>query len=82
MTDKPQTELPAPVLPSRMEISFQYQCPFCGVGVRILRPIQPVLVNCPACSGTFPIAPVNESDLNFFRIMTADGKACVQIDYL
>ncbi len=82
MADKHESQLPAPVLPSRVEIAFQYQCPFCSTGVRILHPVQPVIVKCPRCHEAFPIAPVSEKDLAFFHILTSDGRACVQMDYL
>ncbi|MDO5536497.1 MAG: hypothetical protein Q4F72_03065 [Desulfovibrionaceae bacterium] len=78
----PTKRLPDPVYPSGMEIAFYYACPNCRKVIRVMSPTKAVLVTCPQCHQQFPIVPVDEADLNFFHIMTADGRAAMSGDYL
>ncbi len=71
-----------PVKPSGIEIICFYTCPFCGRDVPVMAPTQPTMARCEACSGEFPIVPVDERSIRFFKLITANGKAAVDSDFL
>ena len=71
-----------PVQPAGMEIICFYPCPFCEREVPMMAPSQPAMVRCDACGKDFPIVPVDERGIRFFKIITANGKAAVDPDFL
>ncbi|WP_028587104.1 hypothetical protein [Desulfocurvus vexinensis] len=71
-----------PVKPSGMEIICFYPCPFCSREVPLVSPTQPAMVRCDACGKDFPIVPVDERGVRFFKVMTANGRAAVDPDFL
>ncbi|NCC24842.1 MAG: hypothetical protein EOM25_06550 [Deltaproteobacteria bacterium] len=71
-----------PVRPEKMEIIFIYPCPFCGHKVPILAPTESCMIRCDGCHRSFPGAPVDGLNLRFLKVMTDEGRACVDQDYL
>jgi transcription elongation factor Elf1 len=71
-----------PVKPSGMELVFFYTCPFCGQNVPMASPVKPGLAQCGGCRGRFPVVPVDERTVQFFKLMTAGGKAAVDPDFV
>ncbi len=72
----------APVRPAGMEIIFMYPCPFCGREVPLIAPTQPSMVQCDACRKGFPIVPVDEKHIRFYKAMLANGNAAVDPDFI
>ena len=71
-----------PVAPEGMELLFFYPCPYCGRRVPVVSPTQAAMLPCDACKKPFPILPVDERGLRFIRIMTHNGQAAVDPDFL
>ncbi|MDR1857175.1 MAG: hypothetical protein LBR22_08490 [Desulfovibrio sp.] len=71
-----------PVPPDGMEILFFYQCPHCNRHVPVVNPIEPNMIVCEHCAKRFPIIPVDDSVLNYIRIMLAGGKAASSPDFI
>lgn len=71
-----------PVPPDGMELIVFYKCPYCSRHIGLPAPIEPRMLPCDVCHHTFPIIPVDESDLQYLRIMTAGGKALADPDFL
>lgn len=77
-----QAPLLDPIQPAGMDLTFHYVCPYCHTVTRVGAPTQAMVINCSKCRKQFPIAPVDELILNFFHIITCDGRAMVSTDYL
>lgn len=71
-----------PVAPDSLELLFIYSCPHCGQRIPVSAPTQPAMLPCPACHKSFPIVPVDERGLRFIRLMTNNGRAAVDPDFL
>lgn len=71
-----------PVTPSGMTVVFYYDCPACKAHLPMQAPTQPAVLTCPNCGQRFPIVPVDEATLQFMQIMTDDGRAAANPDYL
>jgi DNA-directed RNA polymerase subunit RPC12/RpoP len=71
-----------PVKPTNVELIFMYPCPACGRDVPTISPVKPALVRCDACQQRFPIVPVDERTIKFFKIMLAGGKAGIDPDFM
>jgi DNA-directed RNA polymerase subunit RPC12/RpoP len=71
-----------PVKPAGMEIIFLYQCPHCGREVTLIAPTRPAMAQCDACRKSFPIVPVDDRALRYFKIILAGGKAAIDPDFL
>lgn len=71
-----------PVKPSGMELICFYPCPFCSRDVPIVAPLSPGMIRCDACTKEFPVVPVDERSVRFFKLMTGNGKAAVDSDFL
>ncbi len=71
-----------PVKPEGMEVIFLYPCPFCKRNSPLVSPSQPTMAGCEHCGGRFPIVPVDERSIKFFKLMLADGKAAVDPDFV
>lgn len=71
-----------PVAPCGMEMLFLYRCPHCGRKTAIIAPTQPSLTQCEACGMQFPLLPVDEHTVRFFKTMLADGQAAVDPDFV
>jgi uncharacterized Zn finger protein len=71
-----------PVHPSGMELICFYPCPFCDREVPLVSPTQPAMVRCDGCGKDFPIVPVDERGVRFVKIMTGNGRAAVDPDFL
>ncbi|WP_027177400.1 hypothetical protein [Maridesulfovibrio hydrothermalis] len=72
----------SPVKPSGMEIIFMFTCPFCGRDVPYISPTQPAMAQCDACRRKFPIVPVDEKVIRFYKTMLANGHAAIDPDFL
>jgi len=71
-----------PVKPVGMEVIFFYPCPHCQREVPLVAPVQPAMVRCDACGQHFPIVPVDERGVRFMKIITGQGKAAVDPDFV
>ncbi|BBD07852.1 hypothetical protein [Desulfovibrio ferrophilus] len=71
-----------PVKPAGMEIICFYTCPFCERDVPMMAPTQPTMARCDSCQNNFPVVPVDERGIRFFKMMTANGRAAVDSDFL
>ncbi len=71
-----------PAVPVGMDIVIHYICPHCRRRIRVPAPTQPGTIACPQCRHRFPIVPADERTLAFIRIMTADGAAAANPDFL
>ncbi|WP_319780260.1 hypothetical protein [Maridesulfovibrio sp.] len=71
----------SPVKPSGMELIFMFPCPFCGREVPYIAPTQPAMATCDACRRNFPIVPVDEKIVRFYKTMLENGKAAVDPDF-
>ncbi|SDL62052.1 hypothetical protein SAMN05660337_3408 [Maridesulfovibrio ferrireducens] len=71
----------SPVRPSGMEIIFLYPCPFCERSVPFVAPTRPVMVQCDSCRKNFPIVPVDEKLVRFYKTMLANGHAAIDPDF-
>nr|WP_209280091.1 hypothetical protein [Desulfobaculum xiamenense] len=60
---------------------FFYPCPHCGHSVPLVAPVQPATVRCDACSRRFPIIPVDERAQRYFKVVTNNGRACIDPDF-
>ena len=70
-----------PVAPSRTALIFFYDCPHCHGEVPCQTPMEPDFLTCMFCGEKFPIVPVDFNTVNFFRIMTAEGKALADSEF-
>ncbi len=71
-----------PVAPSGMHLYFSYECPSCHRPTDVESPSQPGVIRCAWCGSRFPIIPVDPYVTDYVRIMTCDGKAAADADYL
>lgn len=71
-----------PVKPAGMEIICFYNCPHCSRDVPLMAPTQPTMARCDGCGQDFPVVPVDERDIRFFKMMTSNGRAAVDSDFL
>lgn len=71
-----------PVRPMGMEIVFLYPCPHCAREVTLIAPTRPTMAQCDACRKSFPIVPVDDRTLRYFKIMLNGGKAAIDPDFL
>ena len=71
-----------PVTPSGMHILLDYECPHCHRSSPVNAPSQPSLMRCPWCGTRFPIIPIDPYLMQYLRIMTCDGKATSDPDFL
>lgn len=71
-----------PVKPTGAELVFMYPCPHCGREVPVLAPLKPTMAVCDACRGKYPIVPVDERTVRFFKLMLAGGKAAIDPDFV
>lgn len=71
-----------PAVPVGLTLLFHYMCPHCHRAVPLDAPTQAAMVFCPHCTRRFPIVPVDESIVNFIRVMTDDGRAAADQNYL
>lgn len=79
----PQSRKPlSPVHPGGMEIIFLYSCPHCQRQVPLIAPTQPAMIQCDACRREFPIVPVDNKTVRFYKTMLANGKAAVDPDFI
>ncbi|MBU1230814.1 MAG: hypothetical protein KKA55_04065 [Proteobacteria bacterium] len=71
-----------PVRPVGMEIVFLYPCPHCARDVTLIAPTRPTMAQCDACRKSFPIVPVDDRTLRYFKVMLNGGKAAIDPDFL
>ena len=71
-----------PVKPTGMEVIYLYPCPFCEREVPLIAPTRPAMAQCDACRKNFPIVPVDDRTIRYFKIMLAGGKASIDPDFL
>lgn len=71
-----------PVRPMGMEIVFLYPCPHCAREVTLIAPTRPTMAQCDACRKSFPIVPVDDRTLRYFKLMLNGGKAAIDPDFL
>jgi hypothetical protein len=71
-----------PVRPIGMEIVFLYPCPHCAREVTLIAPTRPTMAQCDACRKNFPIVPVDDRTLRYFKLMLNGGKAAIDPDFL
>ncbi|WP_027178708.1 hypothetical protein [Maridesulfovibrio bastinii] len=71
----------SPVRPTGMEIIFLYSCPYCERQVPLISPTQPSVIQCDACRREFPIIPVDEKNIRFYKAMLANGNAAIDPDF-
>ncbi|SKA81423.1 hypothetical protein [Desulfobaculum bizertense] len=72
----------SPVTPKGFELVFFYECPGCKKELPLVAPTQPAMVKCGSCGMKFPVAPVEKRALQFFRLMTQNGQAAIESEYL
>lgn len=72
----------APVKPAGMEVIYLYPCPHCEREVPLIAPTRPAMAQCDACRKNFPIVPVDERTLRYFKVMLAGGKASIDPDFM
>lgn len=65
-----------------MELIYLYPCPHCKREVPLISPTRPDRVRCDACGRTFPIVPIHERSNRFVKLMTANGLAAVDPDFM
>ena len=73
---------PEPVKPIGMELVFFYPCPFCHRELPQVAQVQAAMLTCDVCRQKFPIVPIDESTVQFIKLMLADGPAAIDPDYL
>ncbi|EGJ51598.1 hypothetical protein [Desulfocurvibacter africanus] len=71
-----------PVMPVNMEIIFLYPCPYCGREVPLISPTSPAMAQCDVCRKTFPIVPVDARTIQYLKLVTANGQASIDPDFL
>ncbi len=71
-----------PVRPASMELIYLYPCPFCEREVPLIAPTRPAMAQCDACRKSFPIIPIDERTISYLKAMMANGKACIDPDFL
>ena len=71
-----------PVPPCGMHVLFEYECPHCHRPTDVNAPSQPGIIRCVWCGNRFPIIPVDPYVKDYFRLMTCDGRAAADPDYL
>lgn len=71
-----------PVRPVKLELVYLYPCPFCQREVPLIAPTSPAMAQCDACRQSFPIVPVDERSMQFFKLMQAGGPAGIDPDFL
>ncbi|MBU1248871.1 MAG: hypothetical protein KKB70_09240 [Proteobacteria bacterium] len=71
-----------PVRPAAMEVIYLYPCPYCEREVPLIAPTRPAMAQCDSCRKQFPIVPVDERTLRYFKVMLAGGKASIDPDFL
>ena len=71
-----------PVKPSGLELVFLYPCPFCVREVPLIAPTKPTMAQCDACHQRFPVVPADEKTVRYLKLMTANGRAGIDPDYL
>jgi len=71
-----------PVKPSGLEVIYLYPCPFCGRQVPLVAPVKPTVAECDACRQRFPVVPADEKTVRFVKLMTANGNAGIDPDYV
>ena len=72
----------SPVRPAAMEVIYLYPCPYCEREVPLIAPTRPAMAQCDSCRKQFPIVPVDERTLRYFKVMLAGGKASIDPDFL
>lgn len=70
------------VYPGGMEIIFHYRCPHCTTNVRVPPTDKSITITCPHCHGRFPIVPVDDATVKFIQVITLNGAAAAQQNYL
>lgn len=71
-----------PVKPVNMELIFLYPCPYCGREVPLISPTAPAMAQCDVCRKTFPIVPVDTRTIQYLKLVTANGQASIDPDFL
>ena len=71
-----------PVKPARVELLYLYPCPYCGREVALVSPVRPSVAQCDSCEQRFPIVPVDEKDVRYFKLMQAGGPAGIDPDFV
>jgi len=71
-----------PVAPCGMHLLFKYECPSCHRTTDVDAPSQPGVIRCMWCGNRFPVIPVDPYVTDYIRLMTCDGKAAADPDYL
>ncbi len=71
-----------PVRPVGMELVFFYRCPACQREIPLVAPPQPTMITCDVCRQKFPIVPVDESTVQYVKLMLADGPAAIDPDFI
>ncbi len=72
----------APVKPVGLEFLFIYACPFCRQQHSIIPFTRPATMRCDQCRKQFPIIPVDGKTLAYLKFMLANGKACIDPDFV
>lgn len=70
-----------PVVPIGMDLLFYYPCPSCKHPVSVLAMVHPGMAECGHCAQRFPIMPVDERIVQYIKIMLANGKAAIDLDF-
>ncbi|MDQ7032916.1 MAG: hypothetical protein Q9M37_09430 [Desulfonauticus sp.] len=69
------------VHPTDMEIVLLYPCPKCGKKVPAIAPLEPENIKCTYCDHRFVAAPADEQDLDFLRLITANGRILINNNF-
>lgn len=71
-----------PAKPLAFELVVYYACPYCLNHCPVLSPTQPTMAMCTDCHKQFPIVPIDESSMQFLRVIWANGPAAIDPDFL
>jgi len=70
-----------PVRPVGMELVMLYPCPYCGRNVPILAPVEPSMGTCDLCKKQFPLVPVDNTTVQYIKLILHNGQASIDPGY-
>ena len=71
-----------PVRPVGMELVMFYPCPYCGRNVPLLAPTEASMGSCDFCRKQFPLVPIDNTTVQYLKLILDNGQAAIDPEYL